>query len=216
MARTMARPSPFPPTWPTRWAPRRWNGWKRRSISPGGIVAPVLPIASVAWPSVVAHPARAAFNIDEINDALLTWGSVGEEAAPGSPGLPVPLTDLVTDVRTASERLLLLSLIEAAGLDQPVLVGAVTAERMVRPYSWLLDRVGADGIRLSQAGYLPPVHVAAASAELGLADEWIGKGKRENQTGPVQVLRETAQRIRAATQVLRLAAAHGSRTRCLG
>jgi hypothetical protein len=59
----------------------------------------------------------------------------------------------------------------------------------------LLDRVGTDGIRLTQAGYLPPVHVAAASAELGLADEWIGKGNRENQTVPVLVLRETAQRL---------------------
>ena len=54
MARTMARPSPCPPVWPTRSVPRRWNGWKRRSTSPGGITAPVLPIASVACPPVVA------------------------------------------------------------------------------------------------------------------------------------------------------------------
>ncbi len=143
----------------------------------------------------VASMAGTAFGIDEINGALLAWGSVGKEAAAGSPGVPVPLGDLVANVRTASERRLLLSLVQAAGLDQPVLVDAATAERMVRPYSWLLDRVGTDGIRLTQAGYLPPVHVAAASAELGLADEWIGKGNRENQTVPVLVLRETAQRL---------------------
>lgn len=30
---------------------------------------------------------------------------------------------------------------------------------LVRPYTWLLDRVGDDGIKLTGAGYLPPVHV---------------------------------------------------------
>ena len=44
---------------------------------------------------------------------------------------------------------------------------AETAARMVRPYSWFLDRVGPEGIKLTSAGYLPPVHVAAAVAELG-------------------------------------------------
>ncbi len=50
---------------------------------------------------------------------------------------------------------------------------------MVEPYRWLLGRVGTDGIALTGAGYLPPVHVSAAMDELGLADEWIGKGNRE-------------------------------------
>ena len=66
---------------------------------------------------------------------------------------------------------------------------------MVRPYTWLLNRVGADGIMLTGAGYLPPVHVAAATAELGLGEEWIGKGNRENQTMPVLHLRESATRM---------------------
>jgi hypothetical protein len=67
---------------------------------------------------------------------------------------------------------------------------------MVHPYTWLLDRVGTDGITLTGAGYLPPVHVEAASTELGLAPEWIGKGNRESQTLPVLHLRESAQRAR--------------------
>jgi hypothetical protein len=66
---------------------------------------------------------------------------------------------------------------------------------MVRPYAWLLDRVGTDGIRLTGAGYLPPADVAAASAELDLAKEWIGKGNREIQTLPVLHLRETATKM---------------------
>jgi hypothetical protein len=143
----------------------------------------------------ISSMAHHAFSVDEINGALLAWASVGQETAPGSSGLPGPLAKLVSDVRTASESRRLLSLIDAAGLDQPVLVDAATAERMVRPFSWLLDRVGSGGIRLTQAGYLPPVHVAAASAELGLGDEWIGTGNREHQTVPVLVLRETAQRF---------------------
>jgi hypothetical protein len=49
--------------------------------------------------------------------------------------------------------------------DRPE-VDADTAARMVRPYAWLLDRVGADGIRLTGAGYLPPAHVEAAATEL--------------------------------------------------
>ena len=43
---------------------------------------------------------------------------------------------------------------------------------MVRPYSWLLDRVGTEGIKLTGAGYLPPVHVEAAMAALDLGEEW--------------------------------------------
>jgi len=176
----------------------------------------VLDLAAMYGGDVgISSMARAAFGVDEINDALLGQDSVGKEAALRSSGLPAPLAELVADVRTAPERRFLLSLIEAASLDQPVLVDAATADRMVRPYSWLLDRVGSDGIRLTQAGYLPPVHVAAASAELGLGDEWIGTGNREHQTVPVLVLRETAQRfglLRKRSGVL-LLTARGSSAR---
>jgi hypothetical protein len=65
----------------------------------------------------------------------------------------------------------------------------------VRCYAWLLDRVGDDGIKLTQAGYLPPVHVEAALTELGLEDAWIGTGNREILSYPVLHLRQDAQRI---------------------
>ena len=74
-------------------------------------------------------------------------------------------------------------------------VDAETVTRMVRPYSWLLDHVGAEGIKLTGAGYLPPVHVEAAVAALDLGKEWIGKGNREVQTAPVLHLRETATKM---------------------
>jgi hypothetical protein len=66
---------------------------------------------------------------------------------------------------------------------------------MVRPYAWLLNRVGTRGIRLTSAGYMPPVHVSAAWAELSLADDWYGQGNREADTRPVLRLRETAQKL---------------------
>jgi hypothetical protein len=133
-----------------------------------------------------------AFDIDEINDALLEWSSGSQAALSGLPG---PLAELAAEITAPVERKLLLSLIGAAGLDRPVLVDAATAARMVRPYAWLLDRVSDDGIKLTAAGYLPPTHVAAATADLGLSSEWIGKGNRESQTLPVLALRETAQRL---------------------
>ena len=66
---------------------------------------------------------------------------------------------------------------------------------MVRPYVWLLDRAGDEGIRLTGAGYLPPAHVEAAATELGLLEDWMGKGNREIQTLPVLHLRETATKM---------------------
>ncbi len=98
-------------------------------------------------------------------------------------------------IRVPSYRRELRRLLDAAGLDQPVLIDAETAARMVRPYSWLLGHVGAEGIGLTGAGYLPPAHVEAAVAELDLGREWIGKGNREVQTAPVLHLRESATRM---------------------
>lgn len=118
---------------------------------------------------------------------------LGLDAPPVS-HLPAPIDELLHAVRIAPARRQLRRLIGAARLDEKVSVDADTAARMMRPYRWLLDRVGADGIKLTAAGYLPPAHVEAAVAELGIGEEWIGKGNREIQTYPVLRLRESAQR----------------------
>src|SRR5260370_35671541 len=76
-------------------------------------------------------------------------------------------------------------LIDFADLTAPVLVEAAVAAAMVRPYAWLLARVGDAGIKLTAAGYLPPVDVAAAVAALRLAQERIRAGNREGQSRPV-------------------------------
>ncbi|WP_433564560.1 hypothetical protein ACQP1O_04120 [Nocardia sp. CA-151230] len=48
---------------------------------------------------------------------------------------------------------------------------------------------------MTSAGYLPPAVVTAVYTELGMDQDWIGKGNREDQTTPVLLLRESAQRL---------------------
>jgi len=136
------------------------------------------------------------FDINEINETLAGLLPLVERDPAGSSNgqerdFPQPLDELVRAVRTSAGKRELRQLIRDARLDQPALVDAETAARMVHPYTWLLNRVG-DGIKLTNAGYLPPVHVEAAMAELSLGEAWIGKGNRENQTLPVLHLRESA------------------------
>jgi Plasmid pRiA4b ORF-3-like protein len=130
------------------------------------------------------------FDIDEINEQLSDIGMDYAEAE-----LPGPLADLVHRMRSSALRRRLLRLIRAAALDQPVLIDPPTAVQMVRSYAWLLNRVGPDGIKLTSAGYLPPVHVEAAMTELGMDDWWIGRNNRESHTVPVLDLRVSAQKM---------------------
>lgn len=141
------------------------------------------------------HLRATPFDLDEINDMLSSL-PLASEPEPGSQdpkrSLPGPLDDLLHAIGTPAGQRELRRLLASARLDQPAGVETATAARMVRPYTWMLDRVGADGIKLTSAGYLPPAHVEAAVAELGLGEEWIGKGNRENLTLPVLHLRESA------------------------
>lgn len=132
------------------------------------------------------------FNVDEVNTAL---ERLGPNPAIDVASLPVPIGEMLRAVRSGDGLRTLRQLIAAAELGRPVWVDPRTAELMVRAYAWLLDRVGPGGIKLTSAGYLPPVHVQAAFNELGLAEEWIGRGNREADTLPVLTLRETAQKL---------------------
>jgi hypothetical protein len=107
--------------------------------------------------------------------------------------VPGPVAELLLSVRTPRARRQLERLISAAALDRTGPADPVTAARMVRPYSWLLDRVGDDGIRLTDAGHLRPAEVAAVIEELNLAAEGITRVSRENQARPALQLRESAQ-----------------------
>jgi hypothetical protein len=130
------------------------------------------------------------FDIDQVNGVL-----AGLAAMPSTHELTGPLREVLDAIRTTPGQHEFRRLLGRAQLHQPILIDADVAEAAVRPYTWLLNRVGDDGIKLTQAGYLPPVHVAATFNELSLDEVWIGKGNREDQTYPVLHLRESAQRI---------------------
>ena len=86
-----------------------------------------------------------------------------------------------------------LRVIDDADLDSPA-ADEPPPIAVVAPYQWLLTRIG-NGVRLTQAGYLPPAIVTEAMTELGWQDRWIGKHNREDMTPPILELRETAQRF---------------------
>lgn len=132
--------------------------------------------------------APTPFDVDQVNRLLADLGNV---ASPHE--IVGPLGDLLDGMWSTRAQRQLRQLLGSARLGDPVLIGADTAGAAVRPYMWLLERVGDDGIKLTQAGYLPPVHVEAAFTELELDKVWIGTGNREDLTYPVLHLRQSAQ-----------------------
>ncbi len=109
--------------------------------------------------------------------------------------------EIPRDVESLLDRLvgpdaaLVADLAAAAMLERPVVIDSTSAAASVRPYSWLLGRIGEEGIRLTSAGYLPPAVVTEAITSLGWEDKWIGAHNRENQTLPVLELRHSARRL---------------------
>ncbi|GAA4193137.1 hypothetical protein GCM10022219_14500 [Microbacterium oryzae] len=81
------------------------------------------------------------------------------------------------------------------GVLAPTEIDEETAARIVRPFAWLVDAVGADGLDLTPAGWLPPDVVLDGMTRLGWLDGWFGKGNREDLTPPIANLREAAQRM---------------------
>jgi hypothetical protein len=82
----------------------------------------------------------------------------------------------------------------ASSADGECVIDHGTQARMVDPLRVVLDVVG-DGVKLTAAGYLPPAVVRTIFDQLDLAEEWVGKGNREDLTTPVLELREAAQRL---------------------
>ncbi|MFC9552746.1 plasmid pRiA4b ORF-3 family protein [Rhodococcus sp. NPDC056960] len=87
------------------------------------------------------------------------------------------------------------SLLEHAGLTDRR-VGIEAAQDMAtRHLRWFLQRIGPDGITLTQAGYLPPVVVAEMRQTLPGFDEWPATSNRETDQRPVHLLREYAKTL---------------------
>ena len=147
------------------------------------------------WFGPEDDPARirlTPFDVDTVN-ARLADLDLGSPPRPRE--VPLPVADLLAGVRSHPVRRQLLRLLAEAEIDAPVAIDTDTAAEAVRPYQWLLERVGEDGIKLTKAGYLPPAHVEAAMHALDLWEEWIGAGNREDLTVPVLDLRESAQEL---------------------
>ncbi|GAB2680970.1 plasmid pRiA4b ORF-3 family protein [Thalassiella azotivora] len=136
-----------------------------------------------------------AFSVDDVNRRL----PVALVGFAVTADLPAPLAAMLSGAGQGG-RPLLEELVVRARLDEPAEVAAGTAESMVAPYAWFVRRLGADGVRLTQAGYLPPRVVEDVVEHLALGREWIGAGNRESHTFPVLAFRESAQSLGLVTK----------------
>lgn len=59
----------------------------------------------------------------------------------------------------------------------------------------MLYQPSEHGLTFIAAGWMPPATVLAGMTELGLLDDWIGAGNREDLTPPISELRDAAQRL---------------------
>ncbi|WP_454300408.1 plasmid pRiA4b ORF-3 family protein [Salana multivorans] len=60
---------------------------------------------------------------------------------------------------------------------------------------WFLDRIGPEGLRLTQAGYLPMAEVVALAERFNLAEEMVGRLNREDHTPQVGDFREALREL---------------------
>lgn len=124
----------------------------------------------------------------------------GRTAAEAALAATAPLPDNATIVDLLARlpvplRSELRGLLRRSGALAPVDIDPATAASMVEPFAWLVRKAGDDGIRLTQAGWLPPAVVSDAMRELDWGDRWIGKMNREDQTMPIAQLRADAVRF---------------------
>ncbi|GAA3754686.1 hypothetical protein GCM10022240_04670 [Microbacterium kribbense] len=91
--------------------------------------------------------------------------------------------------------------LRTSGVLDPVTLTDDEAAELVRPYHWLMERIGDDGLALTAAGRLPPALVRAAVAELDWGSLVYGQTDREDNTWPVHLLRTTAERLRLVRKV---------------
>lgn len=133
-------------------------------------------------------PDRSGMNGDDMS------GLVKADARPGDLTASSPIAALASQLPVPI-RAELRQHLHVAGLVEPTEIDDETAARMIRPFAWLMDAVGTDGLALTSAGWLPPRAVLAGMTELGWLDDWVGKGNREDLTPPIRNLREVAQRV---------------------
>jgi hypothetical protein len=87
------------------------------------------------------------------------------------------------------------------GLLAPERLGDADIVDAVKPFAWLLDRVGVEGLTLTKAGWMPPAIVLDGMTTLGWRDDWIGEANREDLTYPMRELRASGERLRLIRKV---------------
>lgn len=135
------------------------------------------------------HPDH--LDIDAINAALARLAPRDTETALSQ--LPRELIEVIDRLHTAA-RFDIDDWLAAPGWAEPVTFTQAEAAALTTPYRAVLDAVG-DGLSLTAAGYLPPRTVESIFEQAKLAEEWIGKGNREDLTPPVYDLRERVRRF---------------------
>jgi hypothetical protein len=88
-----------------------------------------------------------------------------------------------------------------SGLLTPEMLRDEDVADAVRPYAWLIDRIGVEGLTLTKAGWMPPAVVLEGMTTLGWRDDWIGEANREDLTYPMRDLRASAERLRLMRKV---------------
>lgn len=124
------------------------------------------------------------FSVDEVNQ-MLAQPPLSEVLDGWDPHIGMLLTRLFGPVGHTAERLVRDALVVAGPLERNV------AAASVRRFQVLLEAVG-DGVKLTQAGWLPPALVRDIAERLELGDQWIRPANREDQTFPVAQLRQAA------------------------
>lgn len=79
----------------------------------------------------------------------------------------------------------MLRLIDFDDVDVDPVVAGVAMEKL----SWMLARIGPEGLQLTAANYLRPVDVAAMRDELDWGRDWIGNSSREIDNHQVHWMR---------------------------
>ena len=126
--------------------------------------------------------------------AGIDTGPLRDLTAEAAARLPAPLLELLHR-SSGPAGAVLPDLLSRIDFSSSISLPPTTAAELTHRYSWLLQRVGSNGLPMTAAGYLKPADVAAAFTELALGEEWIGSGNREVHSLPVLTLRESAQRL---------------------
>lgn len=131
-----------------------------------------------------------AFDADEINNML-------DDADPAGGGQRVParVEPVLVKVTSPQIYLQMRSKLRSLRNEPGPEISPEEKQTALAAFVWFLDQAEQEQLPLTQAGYLKPAVVAAASEVVPTCRRWIGKHNREDQTMPVLRFRQALQRM---------------------